>query len=94
MLLFLEICEIRLTICREKRTLTMCKGGEVHVKGKMCIRDSTHTAQYGIPTIVIGVPVRYAHSSYGILAYQDYDHAVKLAVEIIHKLNRETVEQF
>lgn len=54
----------------------------------------THTAQYGIPTIVIGVPVRYAHSSYGILAYQDYDHAVKLAVEIIHKLNRETVEQF
>lgn len=54
----------------------------------------THTAYLGIPTIVIGVPVRYAHSSYGILAYQDYEHAVELAERIIHKLNRETAKSF
>ena len=54
----------------------------------------THTARFGIPTIVIGVPVRYAHSSYGILAYQDYAHAVELAVQIIDKLDRETAESF
>lgn len=54
----------------------------------------THTAYQGIPTIVIGVPVRYAHSSYGILAYQDYQHAVELAGKIIEELNEEIVKNF
>ena len=54
----------------------------------------THTAQFGIPTIVIGVPVRYAHSSYGILAYQDYEHAVELAVQIVEGLSKDIAESF
>lgn len=54
----------------------------------------THTAYEGIPTIVIGVPVRYAHSSYGILAYADYQNAVDLAVKIIEELDEETVNNF
>lgn len=34
----------------------------------------------GVPTIVIGIPVRYAHSHYTIASYQDFEHAVELAV--------------
>lgn len=28
-----------------------------------------HTSHYGVPTIVIGIPLRYAHSPYGIVAF-------------------------
>lgn len=54
----------------------------------------THTAYAGIPTIVIGIPVRFAHSSYGITTKQDYEHAVQLAVKIIENLNEEIVKGF
>ena len=49
----------------------------------MCIRDS-----------VIGVPVRYAHTHYGISAYADYENGVKLAVEIIKRLNADVIGSF
>lgn len=32
----------------------------------------------GVPAINIGIPVRYAHSHYGIMDKNDYDNAVKL----------------
>jgi M42 family peptidase len=53
-----------------------------------------HTSNDGVPTIVIGVPVRYPHTSNGIIAYQDYENMVKLATAIIRELNRETVQKF
>lgn len=43
--------------------------------------------QYNIPTIVIGIPVRYAHASAGFCAWQDVTDAVQLAVEIVCALN-------
>lgn len=54
----------------------------------------THTAYLGVPTIIIGVPVRFAHSSYGITTRQDYEHAVQLAVKIIENLTEEIAEGF
>ena len=51
-----------------------------------------HTTQWGIPTIVIGIPVRYIHSQNGFVAYEDYENAVKLAVSIIRELSEEVVE--
>ena len=54
----------------------------------------THVMKEGIPTIIIGVPVRYAHSSYGYCAYEDYEHAVQLAVKLITQLSVEDVAAF
>lgn len=48
----------------------------------------------GTPTIVPGVPVCYAHSSYGILAYADYELAVKLVLVIIEDLHMKQVHMF
>ena len=47
-----------------------------------------------VPVIVIGVPVRYAHTHYGISAYSDFDNAVKLACEILKRLDEEQVMSF
>lgn len=47
-----------------------------------------------VPVIVIGVPVRYAHTHYGISAYADFDNAVKLACEILKRLDEEQIKSF
>ncbi len=53
-----------------------------------------HLAQQGIPVIVIGIPVRYIHTHYGIAAYSDYENAVKLGVEVCKRLDRELIASF
>lgn len=53
-----------------------------------------HASRHGVPTIVIGVPVRYIHSHYGICTLEDYENSVKLAVEIVKRLNEETIAKF
>lgn len=46
-----------------------------------------HLTEQGIPVIVIGLPVRYAHSHYCYSALSDLENSIKLAVEIIKNLN-------
>jgi putative aminopeptidase FrvX len=53
-----------------------------------------HISNEGIPTIVIGVPVRYAHTHYGISTYYDYENSVKLACEILRTLNEDIIKGF
>lgn len=48
----------------------------------------------GAPTIVIGIPVRYEHSPYCFSAYEDYQHAVELAVAIIKDLDQAKLDSF
>lgn len=48
----------------------------------------------GIPVIVIGIPVRYIHSHYGICSYSDYENAVELAVEVVKQMTVEKLNQF
>ena len=48
---------------------------------------------YGIPAIVIGIPVRYAHSSHCWCSLDDYEKAVDLACKIAEKLDWETVNK-
>jgi putative aminopeptidase FrvX len=48
----------------------------------------------GVPAIVIGVPVRYAHTHYGYVAYEDYQTACKLAVAIVNELDKDTIASF
>lgn len=53
-----------------------------------------HLANGGIPAIVIGVPVRYAHTHYGISALFDVEQAVRLAKEILLRIDEETIRSF
>ena len=50
-----------------------------------------HIAGLGVPTIVIGCPVRYAHSHHSIAHIGDYKKAVALAVEVIKALTPEVI---
>ncbi|HYH03330.1 MAG TPA: M42 family metallopeptidase [Bacillota bacterium] len=47
----------------------------------------------GVPTVVIGVPVRYAHSHHGILHLGDLAATVNLIKAVINRLDAATVNQ-
>lgn len=53
-----------------------------------------HLAHDGIPAIVIGIPVRYAHTHYGISALFDVEQAVRLAKEILLRMDSKTIRSF
>ncbi|MDD3904823.1 MAG: M42 family peptidase, partial [Sphaerochaeta sp.] len=53
-----------------------------------------HLAHRGIPTIVIGIPVRYAHTHWGISSLSDVENSVKLACEIIKRLDANIIAGF
>ena len=53
-----------------------------------------HISNMGVPSIVIGVPVRYAHTHYGISSYSDYKGAVDLAVNILKTITPEIIASF
>jgi putative aminopeptidase FrvX len=53
-----------------------------------------HLSNSGIPTIVIGVPVRYAHTHWGISSLEDVQNAVRLGVAIIKTLDAMTIASF
>jgi putative aminopeptidase FrvX len=46
-----------------------------------------HLAHGGIPTIILGVPVRYAHSAAGLIQQQDFAAMVDLTRAIVEELN-------
>ncbi|MBB4824183.1 endoglucanase [Sporosarcina luteola] len=54
---------------------------------------SIHLSGNGVPSIAICVATRYIHSHAAMLHRDDYENAVKLIVEVIKKLDRETVNQ-
>lgn len=56
--------------------------------------SAIHLSGAGIPVIVIGIPVRYAHTHYGISAYSDFDNAVKLACALLRRFDRELIYSF
>jgi putative aminopeptidase FrvX len=51
-----------------------------------------HIHAGGVPTVVIGVPTRHIHSHVGILHRDDYDHALRLIVALVRKLDQSTVQ--
>lgn len=53
-----------------------------------------HLENNGIPTVVLGVPVRYTHSHYGYIAYEDYIETLKLVRAILENLTPEIIENF
>ncbi len=53
-----------------------------------------HVANMGIPAIVVGLPVRYIHTHYGLASYSDYKNAVKLGIGICKNLNQDLIDSF
>ncbi|PMQ01567.1 MAG: peptidase M28 [Dictyoglomus sp. NZ13-RE01] len=56
-------------------------GGRIHINAK------------GVPSIVIGVPARYIHSHNGIINVDDFVLAKNLILEVIKRLDEETVSK-
>jgi endoglucanase len=52
-----------------------------------------HIYGAGVPSLVIGVPVRYIHTHAAIMHIDDFTNAAKLLVAIIKRLDAETVQQ-
>ncbi|MDD3418082.1 MAG: M42 family peptidase, partial [Eubacteriales bacterium] len=56
-------------------------GGLIHTEGK------------GIPTIVIGMPVRYIHTHYGWARLSDVEAAVELASALLLSFDADVMEK-
>lgn len=54
---------------------------------------SMHITGNGVPTLSIGIATRYIHSHAAILHRDDYENAVKLMVELVKRLDRDTVNK-
>ena len=50
-----------------------------------------HLTRYGVPSIVIGPPVRYLHSHNSLMHRKDYDNTLKLVLELVKRLDKKTV---
>ena len=48
----------------------------------------------GCPVIVIGIPVRYIHTHYGIAAHSDVENAARLAAAILERMNADQISRF
>lgn len=71
------------------------------VKIQEAVRESggtnagkVHLENLGIPTVVLGVPVRYTHSHYNFIAYDDYLEVCKLVKAILFQLNESVINKF
>ena len=53
-----------------------------------------HLSGLGVPVIVIGLPVRYIHTHHCYASLCDFENSVKLAVEIIKRLNADIIKNF
>ncbi|MGE5630548.1 MAG: M42 family metallopeptidase [Caulobacteraceae bacterium] len=83
----------------QRYALDMAEKMQIPVQDAVRFSGSTngaaiHLSEQGIPTIVIGIPVRYAHTHYGISSFEDYANAVQLACEILKRISKETIEGF
>ncbi|MBL4951174.1 M42 family metallopeptidase [Neobacillus sp. YIM B02564] len=54
---------------------------------------SIHLVHNGVPALAITIATRYIHSHAAMLHRDDFDNAVKLVVEVIKRLDRETVDK-
>ena len=65
-----------------------------YVEGGATDGAAIHLHKTGVPTVVIGVAARHIHSDSSIIHRDDYDNAVKLLVEILKRMDKETVAEF
>ena len=52
-----------------------------------------HLSNAGVPTLVLGIPVRYAHTHYGYSACFDIEATINLALKVIKGLTEEKAKE-
>jgi endoglucanase len=53
-----------------------------------------HVSRAGCPSVVVSVPTRHIHSHVGYLSLEDTENAIRLVIELLKRLDAETVEGF
>ena len=51
-----------------------------------------HVSNLGVPTVVLAVPVRYAHSHNGMIKMSDYQATLNLIIKLIEKIDEKVLE--
>jgi endoglucanase len=82
--------ELVFSICEKKKIPYQMS----YVKGGSTDGMAIHVANTGVPTIAIGIPVRHIHSHVGVFDLQDQENSIKLCLELVKAMDRETVESF
>ena len=67
---------------------------QLNIPVQEAVRSAGSTNGAAIHLTGSGVPVRYAHTHYGVSAYADFDNGVKLACEILQRMDRALIESF
>ena len=52
-----------------------------------------HLAGRGIPSTVLGIPVRYAHTHYGISQISDYESVKALVMAVLRNFDQSLLEK-
>ncbi|MBQ8599472.1 MAG: M20/M25/M40 family metallo-hydrolase [Oscillospiraceae bacterium] len=83
----------------QRFALNLAKKHNIDVQESVRAGGSTngapiHTSGNSVPVIVIGIPVRYAHSHHCFCSYSDYEKGVQLATEIVKELNEDIIKGF
>ena len=52
-----------------------------------------HKHRSGVPTVLLGIPVRHCHSHAGIMHRSDFDQTVELLTSVIRELDKNTAVQ-
>ena len=82
----------------QKYALDTAKKKKIKVQEAVRSGGGTNAAMvnqsFGVPAIVVSVPVRYIHSSYCFVAMKDYEDTVKLVIELIKGLDKKVIEAF
>lgn len=78
---------------------TIAKKNDIHCQDAVRLSGSTnagkiHLSNEGVPTLVLGIATRYAHSHHCYASYRDFEETVRLAVEIIKEITEETISSF
>ena len=53
-----------------------------------------HVSRAGCPSVVVSVPTRHIHSHVGYLSLEDTENTIRLVIELLKRLDVETVEGF
>jgi putative aminopeptidase FrvX len=53
-----------------------------------------HISRAGCPSVVLGVATRHIHSHVGLLSLEDVENAIRLTMELIKRLDEDTVRSF
>jgi endoglucanase len=67
-----------------KHQVTVRRGGGTDA-------SAIHLHDLGVPSIVLGVPVRYIHSHHSILQITDYQEGLKLVEQVVRALDADAV---